>query len=185
MIRLAVPLCALITLACTAAPARADVYEFGANGVFQRIDPAPATAASLPAVVSPRRRDAVLGAITALAAAHRLDPALAEAIAWTESRLRPGAVSPRGAIGVMQLMPGTAVGLGVDPHDLAGNVAGGIALIAALMRRYNNDLVLALAAYNAGTAAVDRWHGVPPYRETRAYVAAVLDRLASRAMLGQ
>lgn len=175
----------LPVLACLGTPARADVFEFSDKGEFSRIDPAPASAASLPSVVPQPRQSAILATISMLARAHRLDPALAEAIAWTESRLHPGARSPRGAIGVMQLMPGTAAKLTVNPHDIRGNIAGGIALIAELMQRYDNDLVLVLAAYNAGTKAVDHWHGVPPYRETRAYVAAVLDRMASRAMVGQ
>ena len=105
-----------------------------------------------------------------------------EAVAWEESRLHPGAVSPKGAIGVMQLMPATAARMGIDPHDWRTNVSGGITLLASLMRRYDNDLIKALAAYNAGTAAVDRYRGVPPWKETRAYVAAVLERLASRSM---
>lgn len=182
MVRTAI-LVPLFALACLGAPAHADVYELAADGTFARIDPVPATAASLGQVVTPAREGTILGAIDTLSRAHRLDPALAEAVAWTESRLHTSAVSPRGAVGIMQLMPGTAAGLGVNPHDGRGNIAGGITLIAALLRRYDNDLVLALAAYNAGTAAVDRYHGVPPFRETRAYVAAVLDRLASRAMI--
>lgn len=172
-------------LVCLGAPARADTFEFTPAGTLERVDPAPASAASLGTIMAPQRADTILGVIATMARAHRLDPALAEAVAWTESRLHPGAVSKKGAVGVMQLMPATAARLGVDPGNWRANVGGGVALIAALMRRYNNDIVLALAAYNAGTAAVDRWHGVPPYRETRAYVAAVLDRLAAHAIEGR
>jgi soluble lytic murein transglycosylase-like protein len=113
---------------------------------------------------------------------HGLSPALVEAVAWRESRLRVDAVSPVGALGVMQLMPATARALQVDPHDVQQNLQGGARYLRALLGRYGGDLVLALAAYNAGPGAVDRYHGVPPYRETQAYVAAVLGRLSRRAV---
>lgn len=182
-----------VLLALPGAPARADVYEFrsggefSADGAFLRIDAgaapvAPASAGQLGTLAGPTRARTILAAISTLARLHRLSPALVEAVAWEESRLHPGAVSPKGAVGVMQLMPATAAQMGIDPHDWRNNVSGGITLLASLMRRYDNDLVKALAAYNAGTAAVDRYHGVPPWHETRAYVAAVLERLASRAM---
>ena len=102
-----------------------------------------------------------------------------EAVAWQESRFRAGVVSRAGAIGEMQLMPATARALGVNPYDSEQNYQGGALYLARLMRRYRGDLVLSLAAYNAGPGAVDRWRGVPPYRETRAYVGAVLGRLGS------
>ena len=108
----------------------------------------------------------------------RLSIDLIAAVAWRESRLRGDVVSARGAVGEMQLMPATARALGVDPADAGQNVRGGATYLSALMRRYDGDLVKALAAYNAGPAAVDRYGGVPPYRETQAYVAAVLDRLS-------
>lgn len=107
-----------------------------------------------------------------------VSPALVEAVAWQESRFRPGLVSRAGAIGEMQLMPETARKLGVNPWNTEQNYEGGSRYLAQLMRRYRGDLVLSLAAYNAGPGAVDRWHGVPPYRETRAYVGAVLGRLS-------
>ena len=103
-------------------------------------------------------------------------------MAWQESRYRPGVVSRAGAVGEMQLMPGTARALGVDPYDSGQNYRGGAAYLGGLMRRYDGDLVRALAAYNAGPGAVDRYRGVPPYRETQAYVSAVLDRLSSSAL---
>jgi soluble lytic murein transglycosylase-like protein len=78
-------------------------------------------------------------------------------------------------------MPATARSLGVDPADPVANVAGGTAYLSGLMARYDGDVVKSLAAYNAGPGAVDRWRGVPPYAETRAYVAAILDRLAEQA----
>ena len=112
-----------------------------------------------------------------------LSPDLLEAVAWRESRLRSDAVSPAGAIGEMQLMPGTARALGVDPHDSQQNYRGGAIYLSSLLHRYNGDLVRSLAAYNAGPGAVDRFGGVPPYKETRAYVSAILDRLSWRASL--
>jgi soluble lytic murein transglycosylase-like protein len=79
----------------------------------------------------------------------------------------------------MQLMPGTAQALGVNPDQLTGNVDGGAAYLAAMLARFDGDIIKALAAYNAGPEAVQRYAGVPPYAETRNYVNAVLDRMAS------
>jgi soluble lytic murein transglycosylase-like protein len=115
------------------------------------------------------------------AAAVELSPELIEAVAWRESRMRPRVVSSAGAIGEMQLMPGTARQLGVDPYDTEQNYRGGARYLREMLQRYNGDLVKALAAYNAGPGAVDRYGGVPPYRETRAYVSAILDYLSRRA----
>jgi len=110
-----------------------------------------------------------------------LDARLLREVAWQESRFRHTAVSPRNAVGVMQLMPGTARDLGVDRFDLPQNIAGGAAYIRQMLDRYRGDVRLALAAYNAGPGAVDRHRGVPPYRETLAYVSAILSRLATHA----
>ena len=110
-----------------------------------------------------------------------LSPDLVEAVAWRESNIRPRVVSRAGAVGEMQLMPGTARDLGVDPYDSRQNFSGGAAYLSGLLKRYDGDVVRALAAYNAGTQAVDRYGGVPPYKETQAYVAAILDRLSQRA----
>ena len=81
----------------------------------------------------------------------------------------------------MQLMPGTARALGADPFDTEQNYRGGSAYFAMLLKRYDGDVVRALAAYNAGPGAVDRYGGVPPFKETRDYVASILDRLSQRA----
>ena len=81
----------------------------------------------------------------------------------------------------MQLMPTTAKTLGVDPTDLRGNVDGGVAYLSRMLRRFEGDLPRALAAYNAGPEAVDRYRGVPPYAETQAYVKSVLSHLAVAA----
>jgi len=108
---------------------------------------------------------------------HGLDPALVLAVASVESGFRPKAVSPKGAQGLMQLMPATATSLGVtDAFDPETNLEGGSRYLAELIALYDGDLTKALAAYNAGPGAVKRHGGVPPYQETRAYVKKVLER---------
>ena len=108
---------------------------------------------------------------------HGLDPELVLAVAGVESAFQVRAVSPKGAQGLMQLMPGTARDLGVtDPLDPAANLDGGTRYLRDLIAKYNGDLTKALAAYNAGPGAVARHQGVPPYRETQDYVKKVLRR---------
>ena len=126
-----------------------------------------------------RAAPSVAAAIQGAAERHHLSSDLVEAVAWQESRLHQNAVSPKGARGVMQLMPSTAKSVGVDVDSLAGNVDGGATYLAQMMTRFDGDLIKSLAAYNAGPAAVARYGGVPPWRETRNYVDAVLDRLSS------
>lgn len=106
---------------------------------------------------------------------HGLDVKLLRAVAWTESRGRNDAVSPKGARGIMQLMPATAASLGVDPADPIANINGGAAYLARQLTTFR-DVPLALAAYNAGPGAVMRYRGVPPYAETRDYVAKIMRR---------
>jgi len=120
---------------------------------------------------------------TNAAIAAQISPELVEAVAWHESRFRARIVSRAGAIGEMQLMPGTARTLGVDPYDPQQNYMGGARYLSSLMRRYDGDLVRALAAYDAGPGAVDKYGGVPPFKETQAYVGAILESLSWRALL--
>lgn len=108
-------------------------------------------------------------------ARHNVNVDLLASVVQAESGGNAHAVSRTGARGLMQLMPGTAAQLNVqDSFDPASNVNGGSTYLDQLLTRYHENLALALAAYNAGPAAVDRYHGVPPYRETRAYVARVI-----------
>ncbi len=110
------------------------------------------------------------------AARHQVDPALVKAVISTESGWNPQAVSRKGAVGLMQLIPGTAQRFGVgNPFDPAQNVEGGTTYLKALLDRYNGDLSKTLAAYNAGEHAVDANRGVPPYWETQRYVQKVQD----------
>lgn len=123
-------------------------------------------------------RSAPAGAAAAARKAG-ISPRLVEAVAWRESGFRPRVVSAKGAVGEMQLMPATARWLGVDPYDSQQNYRGGAAYLAHLSRQFDGDLTKVLAAYNAGPGAVLRYGGVPPFRETRAYVSAVLNRLSA------
>ncbi len=123
-------------------------------------------------------RAPVADAIRAAAIRHAVGHELVEAVAWQESRFRQSAVSPKGARGVMQLMPATAARQGVDAAELGGNVDGGAAYLAQMLERFDGDVIKALAAYNAGPEAVARYNGVPPYAETQHYVNAVLERMA-------
>jgi soluble lytic murein transglycosylase-like protein len=118
-------------------------------------------------------------------AMHRIDADLLAAVVKAESNGNPHAVSRAGAQGLMQLMPSTASQLGVtDSFTPEQNIGGGTAYLDQLLTRYHDNAVLAVAAYNAGPAAVDRYHGVPPYRETRAYVARVIREFNRRKLAG-
>jgi Transglycosylase SLT domain len=117
-----------------------------------------------------------IGAIVSEASAsHQVDADLIRSVIHAESRFQTHAVSKKGARGLMQLMPLTARQLGVnDSFDARENIMGGTQYLRDLLVRYNNDIVKALAAYNAGTNRVEQYKGVPPYRETRAYVAQIV-----------
>lgn len=113
--------------------------------------------------------------VNSVSATYRLDPDLVNSVILAESGFNSRAVSRKGAQGLMQLMPGTAGKLGVtNPMDPRANVDGGTRYLRQLLERYNFDLVKALAAYNAGPGRVEQYRGVPPYRETRAYVARIV-----------
>jgi hypothetical protein len=116
-------------------------------------------------------------------AMHNLDIDLLASVVKAESGGNSRAVSQAGAEGLMQLMPGTAASLGVqDRFQPNQNIGGGSAYLDALLTRYHDNLALALAAYNAGPDAVDKYHGIPPYHETRAYVARVIHEFNRRVM---
>lgn len=162
----------IVLLAC-ASVARGDVIEISDDGEA-RVLGAPALAAARlePAVIADIRGE---DPYEHAARRHGIDVGLLRAVAWTESRGRNDAVSPKGARGVMQLMPGTAAELGVDPRDPVANINGGAAYLARQLATFR-DVPLALAAYNAGPGAVIRYRGVPPYAETRDYVDKIMRR---------
>ncbi len=123
----------------------------------------------------PPERQAVARLVVELAESYGIEPRLALAIAITESNLNPVAVSPKKAMGVMQLIPDTAARFNVrNPFDPRDNIKGGLSYLRWLLAYFRGDVALAAAGYNAGEGAVDRYRGVPPYRETRAYVDRIL-----------
>jgi soluble lytic murein transglycosylase-like protein len=121
-------------------------------------------------------RDGTEKLVREAAERHRVDPALVRAVIETESNWNPWAVSRKGAVGLMQLIPTTAQRFGVnDAFSPQQNVEAGVRYLKTLLQRYDGNLDLALAAYNAGEGAVDRAHGIPAFRETRSYVQKVQD----------
>jgi soluble lytic murein transglycosylase-like protein len=138
----------------------------------------PATASPIPArlakpqAVKPQDLKEVINTISDH---HHLDPDFISSVIHAESGFNPRAVSPKGAQGLMQLMPGTASKLGVsNAFDPRANVEGGTRYLSELLERYNFDVIKALAAYNAGPHRVQQYGGVPPYYETRTYVARIV-----------
>ncbi|MBR2216286.1 MAG: lytic transglycosylase domain-containing protein [Selenomonadaceae bacterium] len=113
--------------------------------------------------------------IDAAAKKYHVDPKLVSAVAEVESGGNQSAISPVGAIGVMQLMPDTAASLGVDPFDKQQNIEGGAKYLRQMLDTFGGDMKKAIAAYNAGPGAVKDYGGVPPYSETQNYVSKVLD----------
>jgi soluble lytic murein transglycosylase-like protein len=162
----------------SAAPAKNDE----AIAILPGSSPTPATApVSVPPAAPPAQiRVSVTPAnvaevVGAASDRYRLDPDLVNSVIRAESGFKVHAVSPKGAQGLMQLMPGTASKLGVsNAFDPAANVDGGTRYLRELLEHYNFDLIKALAAYNAGPQRVEQYKGVPPYRETRLYVASIV-----------
>ena len=169
-------------------PAEAQIYAWrdaGGNLVLSDRPSSSSRTYSVPAAAAHIRTtrpvtestvDQYDGLIRTHADAHGLSPDLVRAIIQIESAFNPRAVSPKGAMGLMQLMPATASELGVlNPFDPAENIRGGVTYFRRLLDRYDQKVELALAAYNAGPGAVDRYgHQVPPYRETRNYVRKIV-----------
>ena len=185
----------------TMSPAHADVYAFtDEQGVLHLSDspldaryqlvlsepkPAPAPSAVAPAPLPPSAAP-LQAMIHAAAAKYRVEPALVHAVIQVESNFNPRAMSPRGAQGLMQLMPATAQRFGVaDGFDARQNIEGGVRYLAELLALFKSDLRLALAAYNAGENAVMQYgNQVPPYRETLDYVPKVLEVYRRRRLTG-
>ncbi|WP_235068229.1 lytic transglycosylase domain-containing protein [Asticcacaulis sp. YBE204] len=171
---------AAATIAAMMTPglAAAQVMELSGDGEYRTI------CTSLAPVSVTLRTTAKVpyeSAIQRAADTYGLSPDLLISVIRQESGFNPNAVSPRGAIGLMQLLPSTAAELGVDPYDPAANIMGGAAYLRRQLDRFDGRIDLALAAYNAGAGAVARHKGVPPYTETRTYVARNLDRLSDGA----
>jgi soluble lytic murein transglycosylase-like protein len=156
-------------------PDRAGYVDIATDQIdhFEK-DLTPPAPLAAPATVPPRpqRLDDVVNLISSR---HHLDPDLVNSVIRAESGFNTRAVSPKGAQGLMQLMPQTASHLGVaNPFEPHANVEGGTKYLRELLEQYNFDLIKALAAYNAGPHRVAQYHGVPPYYETRAYVARIV-----------
>jgi soluble lytic murein transglycosylase-like protein len=167
--------------------AAAEIRMEERDGVLHVWNVEPSQAVGAPQSAAPQMRRSVArppapygDLIRAAATRHGLAPELVEAVVRAESNFNARAVSPKGARGLMQLMPTTAAQLGVrDVFDVRQNIEGGVRHLRYLVDRYKGNLTLALAAYNAGVDAVARHGGVPPYAETQAYVARILRLLQS------
>jgi soluble lytic murein transglycosylase-like protein len=180
------------------AAASADVLEIGSNGArwIAGGKPTEALVQATPVVVGPAVPAAAIAdtatnagtvpevyaaKVQELSARYDLSPALIEALVWQESRWRAQAVSPVGARGLAQLMPGTAQTLGVNPDDPMANLEGGARYLSEQLDRFGGDIEKALAAYNAGPGRVAQAGGVPRIRETQTYVSAVMGRLSDHS----
>lgn len=197
----------IASLAClllVAFPAQADVMQIDAEGarwvtggpvlpaavltpVLEAAVEVPANifvpefAIAIPAEHAAAVPSAYKAKVAELAARFDLSPSLIEAMVWQESRWNANAVSPVGAQGLAQLMPGTARDLGVDPRDPFANLEGGARYLRAQLDRFDGNVEKALAAYNAGPGRVERAGGIPRIRETQVYVASIMGRLADHS----
>lgn len=156
--------------------ANIDHYEAAPDLPASKASPAPVSSAPiLSSAFNPHPQTNLTDVVNQASGRYRLDPDLVNSVIKAESDFKIHAVSPKGAQGLMQLMPGTASQLGVpNAFDPQANVEGGTKYLRELLERYNFDLVKALAAYNAGPQRVEQFGGVPPYYETRAYVARIV-----------
>ena len=188
--RTALGLCAalpLLVCLTTPAVARAQVIDIAPDGST--------TTYSQPAIFTPEGAKTISSSdqtarptqpylvsqlIAEAADKQHLNRDLLSEVAWRESGFRQEAVSPKDAVGLMQLTAGTARDLGVDRYDPRQNVHGGAAYLRNMLDRYGGDVRLALAAYNAGPGAVDRYRGVPPFAEPQAYAPATMSRSPRR-----
>jgi soluble lytic murein transglycosylase-like protein len=145
---------------------------------YEAIEAPPAPAPIPAPVPAPTPAVALDAVMDAAGSRNNIDPDLIASVIRAESGFNPSAVSRKGAQGLMQLMPQTAASLGVqNAMDPADNVEGGTRYLRDLLDRYHNDLLKTLAAYNAGPQSVEQYHGVPPYRETRAYITRIIQDL--------
>lgn len=132
-------------------------------------------ASAIQANKQPASKAQILNVINEISKKHGVDEKLVQALIRQESGFNPNAKSKAGAMGLMQLMPSTAKNLGVkDPYNVVQNVEGGVKYLKSMLGKYNGNIILALAAYNAGSGAVDKYDGVPPYKETQNYVKNIL-----------
>ena len=137
----------------------ANIYTAKASGVAEKLT----------------TREQIKGLVSRISKKHVVDEKLVNALIKQESGFNPNAKSKVGAMGLMQLMPSTAKGLGVtNAMDPEQNVEGGVKYLKSMLNKYNGNVILALAAYNAGPGAVDKYDGVPPYKETQNYVKSIL-----------
>ena len=137
----------------------ANIYTAQAEGATEKLSP----------------RQKIQNLVSKISKKHGVDEKLVNALIKQESGFNPNAKSKVGALGLMQLMPSTAKGLGVtNPLDPEQNVDGGVRYLKSMLNKYNGNIILALAAYNAGPGAVDKYDGVPPYKETQNYVRSIL-----------
>jgi len=186
-------LCAPALALLLPTPAAADVMEIGAAGsswiaggpaapiaepAFVSIEEAPGSTAPMTALADTAGPAEWRGRVAELSAKYDVSPQLLEALVWQESRWRTAALSPVGARGLAQLMPGTARQMGVNPHDPSANLEGGARYLRMQLDAFGGDIEKALAAYNAGPARVAKANGIPRIRETQNYVASIMARLS-------